>query len=105
MIPASQILELAIPQKKIKKIFDEYIIKEESKRVGRTNIEMWLDQENKDYLKNKEKTNTDDQYENITMAGKPCCNKKISIKSQDISKWMFNNGGDSDSEKASIELN
>lgn len=43
--PATQILELIMPTREVKKFFRKFIIKEENKRKGRTSMEKWMDPE------------------------------------------------------------
>jgi len=45
MNPASQILELMMPQKKVAKFFNKYIITEQSRRLKRTSMDQWINTE------------------------------------------------------------
>lgn len=40
--PASQILELMLSKKRVKKLFDTFIIEEQSRRLGRQSMEKWM---------------------------------------------------------------
>ena len=40
--PASQILELMLSPRRVKKLFDEFIIEEQSRRLGRQSMEKWM---------------------------------------------------------------
>lgn len=53
--PATQILELMLPARKVKKLFDTFIIEEENKRKGRQSMEKWMD-----YSKIKKRTKNED---------------------------------------------
>ena len=41
--PATQILELMMPTRKVERMFREYMIEEENKRKGRQSMEKWMD--------------------------------------------------------------
>lgn len=46
MTPAGQILELMMNPRDVRKLFNKYIIEEESKRKGRQSMEKWMDMKN-----------------------------------------------------------
>jgi DNA polymerase elongation subunit (family B) len=93
--PASQILELLMTKRQVKKLFDEYIIEEENKRKGRQSMEKWMNSSNKKYgskspkepyisLKKPEQNNNlNKQFENVQFIG-----KTKRLECQNMDKWM-----------------
>jgi DNA polymerase elongation subunit (family B) len=83
--PASQILELMLSKRKVDKLFNKFIIQEESKRIGRQTMDKWIDPSKTKYNKievldaekNKEKPNK------LLMIG----NSKR-LENQNLMKWM-----------------
>lgn len=97
--PATQILELMMPTKKVNKLFNEFIIEEDNKRKGRQNMEKW-----QDYSEIKSKGSKtarlpmkslkkpdppkkdlekDTKYENLPFVG-----KTRKHECQNMNKWM-----------------
>jgi len=98
IIPASQILELMMPKKKVDKLFIEFIIEEENKRKGRQSMEKWMDytkikssgsktaknptQSLKDTKRSPKREN---KYENLPKVG-----NTRRHECQSMSKWLHN---------------
>lgn len=104
VIPASQILELMMPKRKVEKFFNEFIINEDNKRKGRQNIEKWIDYTKFSGSKTAKKTNISIKKQDSNIQKQPIGQQKneknIKIEGlvfkgntkrhecQDMSKWM-----------------
>ena len=104
--PAAQILELMLHPRRVKKLFDEFIIPEQNKRIGRQSMEKWLDTTETPMSKIKAGSKTakapskslkirkntyecppqkkDKILENLTFVGKT---KKLECQS--MQKWLY----------------
>ena len=98
--PATQILELMLPQRKVKKLFDQFIIEEENKRKGRQSMEKWMDyskMKNKSPKKseNEKEDNPeikrDDSYKNLPKIG-----TTRRHECQNLNKWIQQSGDKKD---------
>jgi DNA polymerase elongation subunit (family B) len=91
--PATQILELLMPTKKVGQMFGEFIIEEENIRKKRQSMEKWMDYSTtkatgsktakEPYISLKKLPKKDDKYNNIPYIG-----KTRKIECQNMEKWM-----------------
>ncbi|XWV24859.1 B-family DNA polymerase [Tupanvirus deep ocean] len=95
--PATQILELMMPTKKVDKMFKEFIIEEENKRKRRQSIEKWVDTSKiktvgsktakvpstKSVNKRSSTNDHDNNHEDL-----PFCGKGKKFENQNMEKWM-----------------
>ncbi|XWV26107.1 B-family DNA polymerase [Tupanvirus soda lake] len=94
--PATQILELMMPTKKVDKMFREFIIEEENKRKRRQSMEKWMDYSTiktngsktaKVPTKSLKKKSSIDEHDK-THEDLPFCGKGKKFENQNIEKWM-----------------
>lgn len=78
--PASQILELMMPIKKVNNIFNKFLILEENKKKGRQNMEKWFENP----IKKGSKTS---KAPSISLKKIKYKGKTKRIQCQDINKW------------------
>jgi DNA polymerase elongation subunit (family B) len=86
--PVSQILELMIPRRMVEKIFQKYIVAEENKRMGKQNMEKWMDHSKIKTPESKIDITNCCQETHKTLQNTGKRKKQIC---QDITKWTNNN--------------
>lgn len=82
--PASQILELMISKKDVENFFDDFIVKENNKRLGRQNMEKWMIKKSTIASDSSTKLKKlENNKNNIVFDG-----ATTKLKNQDMSKWF-----------------
>lgn len=89
--PVTQILELIIPQKMIEKIFQKYIIEEESSRIGKQKMDKWIDPDKIKEIPNDTINDMDSfsKKKSLPQTQQNSGKRKKQV-CQDIAKWTKN---------------
>ena len=89
--PATQILELAMPPRQVKKLFHEFINEERGRRLGCQKMDKWLDYENFKYgSKPTDEFKVEKKRQAVEPFNRamPFIGKGIKQESQSLTKWI-----------------